>query len=83
MLKGEKVLPVLIHGDAAFAGQGVGMETLQFSQARGFHTGGTLHVVLNNQVGFTISNPHDARSTPVLHRYRQDAGSAGVPRERR
>ena len=61
---GDKILPVLIHGDAAFAGQGVGMETLQFSQARGFHTGGTLHVVLNNQVGFTISNPHDARSTP-------------------
>ena len=61
---GDKILPVLIHGDAAFAGQGVGMETLQFSQARGFQTGGTLHVVLNNQVGFTISNPHDARSTP-------------------
>ncbi|HSN17370.1 MAG TPA: 2-oxoglutarate dehydrogenase E1 component [Gammaproteobacteria bacterium] len=61
---GDKILPVLIHGDAAFAGQGVGMETLQLSQARGFQTGGTLHVVLNNQVGFTISNPHDARSTP-------------------
>ncbi len=62
--KGEKILPVLIHGDAAFAGQGVGMETLQLSQARGFRTGGTLHVVLNNQVGFTISRPDDARSTP-------------------
>jgi len=62
--KGDKILPVLIHGDAAFAGQGVGMETLQLSQARGFHTGGTLHVVLNNQVGFTISDPRDARSTP-------------------
>ncbi|HET7921719.1 MAG TPA: 2-oxoglutarate dehydrogenase E1 component, partial [Gammaproteobacteria bacterium] len=61
---GGKVLPVLIHGDAAFAGQGVCMETLQLSQARGFHTGGTVHVVLNNQIGFSISNPHDARSTP-------------------
>jgi 2-oxoglutarate dehydrogenase E1 component len=61
---GEKILPVLVHGDAAFAGQGVNMETLQLSQTRGFHTGGTLHVVLNNQVGFTISRPDDARSTP-------------------
>src|SRR5215469_11362060 len=63
-VQGEKILPVLVHGDAAFAGQGVNMETLQLSQARGFRTGGTLHVVLNNQVGFTISNPEDARSTP-------------------
>jgi 2-oxoglutarate dehydrogenase E1 component len=61
---GEKILPVLVHGDAAFAGQGVNMETLQLSQTRGFRTGGTVHVVLNNQVGFTISNPEDARSTP-------------------
>ncbi|HVC37447.1 MAG TPA: 2-oxoglutarate dehydrogenase E1 component [Gammaproteobacteria bacterium] len=63
-LSGETVLPVLIHGDAALSGQGIGMETLQLSQARGFHTGGTIHIVLNNQIGFTISNPHDARSTP-------------------
>ena len=61
--KGDKVAPVLIHGDAAFAGQGVVMETLQMSQARGFYTGGTLHVIVNNQVGFTISDPRDARST--------------------
>ncbi len=61
--KGDKVAPVLIHGDAAFAGQGVVMETLQMSQARGFYTGGTLHVIINNQVGFTISDPRDARST--------------------
>ena len=54
---------VLVHGDAAFAGQGVVMETLQLSQARGFYTGGTIHIVINNQVGFTTSDPRDARST--------------------
>jgi 2-oxoglutarate dehydrogenase E1 component len=58
-----RVLPLLVHGDAAFAGQGVVMETLQLSQARGFFTGGTVNVIINNQVGFTTSEIHDARST--------------------
>jgi 2-oxoglutarate dehydrogenase E1 component len=61
---GRQVMPVLIHGDAAFSGQGVVMETLQLSQVRGFATGGTIHIIVNNQIGFTMSDPRDARSTP-------------------
>jgi 2-oxoglutarate dehydrogenase E1 component len=59
----KRIMPMLMHGDAAFAAQGVVLETLQMSQARGFAVGGTVHIMINNQVGFTISDPRDARST--------------------
>ncbi len=78
----EQVLPVLLHGDAAFAGQGIVLECFGFSGLRGYNTGGCLHFVINNQVGFTTS-PQFARSLALSVGRRQGGPGADPPRQRR